>query len=82
MSAEIHEAPLAMAIDGRLVVNVAAMVGEMAPAKFLVRALETMGRLFIGVTLTHAAAATHVLARLEESGHEAVAHVVAFRLRT
>lgn len=73
-----HAAALALASDGTLLLNVAADVDSDDLETLIKRARASSQRVFVGVPLT-AAEARRVAQRLEHSGAEAAALVLAAR---
>lgn len=76
----IHQAALAIASDGSILVNVRSYAGETDPAALLRRAIEDGGTIFIGVRL-RAVEAHEVVSRLDETCHETAGSVLSARER-
>ena len=80
MSKTIHEAGLAITLDGTVLVSVAEFTREKNPQELLRMALEEEGDLFIGVAMNeHETKGT--LMRLDNAGVEAAAYVIGARQR-
>jgi hypothetical protein len=78
MSKTIHEAGLAITLDGSMLVSVAEFTREKNPQELLRIALEEAGDLFIGVAMNeHEMNGT--LMRLDNAGVEAAAYVIGAR---
>ena len=80
MSRRIHRAPLALASDGTVVLNLSEFDGPRSLEAFLDKALAQKGAVFIGVELTPAEV-RRVLARLDDGSQEAAAYVAGGRQR-
>ncbi len=79
MSQKVSDAPLAVASDGTVFVNVTHYRGVQAVEELVALAIEEKGEVFIGVGLD-ADEAKHVLRRLEDGAAEAVAYVLGARM--
>lgn len=80
MKPRLHEAPIAVTVDGTVLVSVAHLVPRGDPRRLLARALREGQDVFIGVALTEQESAI-VLARLDNAGAEAAARIAADRQR-
>jgi len=60
MKLSVTLAPFALSSDGTLLLNAATLDGPLTPAALLKRALRGPGRVFVGIELTRAEAATVV----------------------
>ena len=76
----VHYAPLALASDGSVLVNLAHFDGPHSTSALLALALKQPGAVFIGVVLTNDEVAD-VVARVSHGHAEAVAYVVGARQR-
>lgn len=81
VSRHVHEAALAITIDGTLLLGVAHVLRDSTSPEELLRvALEHDGDIFIGVALTETEASL-VLMRLDNAGAEAASRLIAARQR-
>ena len=80
MSRRVHRAPLAVASDGTVLVNVTEFEGVKAPEELLEIAVRERGRVFVGVELEPKEVES-ILGRLEHCTAEAAAVVVGARQR-
>jgi hypothetical protein len=78
MSRRLHEAPLAVTMDGTLLVSVAYFETKKNPEELIRRALEQRGDFFIGVAMSEWEM-NQTLRRLDDAAAEAVARVIAKR---
>ncbi len=78
VSREVNDAPLAVASDGTVFVNVTHVGGMKEPGELLELALEEEGEVFIGVAL-EPAEVEEVLRRLDDGAADAVANVLGAR---
>ncbi|MGO9836761.1 MAG: hypothetical protein ACLP1X_21400 [Polyangiaceae bacterium] len=76
----LHEAALAVTLDGTVLVSMAHLVPKGDPRRLLARALREGQDVFVGVALTDQESA-FVLARLDNAGAEAAARISADRQR-
>jgi hypothetical protein len=80
MSKTIHEAGLAVTLDGTVLISVAQFTRKKSPKKLLRLALAEDGDVFIGVAMNEVEAGL-TLMRLENAAAEAAAKVVGERQR-
>ena len=80
MSRRVHRAPLAVASDGTVLLNVTEFEGVKRPEELLKIALREEGRVLVGLELEPKEVKT-ILARLEHCTAEGAAVVVAARQR-
>jgi len=81
MSRRVHDAALAVTLDGTMLVNLAEFGGKkLSPEALLRAALEQPGALFIGVSLT-VRETEETLQRIDNAGVEAAAYVIGARQR-
>ena len=80
MTRRVHRAPLALASNGTVLLNLAEFDGARSPAALLKRALAQEGAVFIGVRLS-GAEVQRVLARLDDNYAEAAAYLAGGRQR-
>ena len=78
MSRRIHRAPLALASDGTVVLNMSEFDGPRSLEAFLEQAMAQKGRVFVGVQMAPAEV-RRVLARLDDGSQEAAAYVAGGR---
>ena len=80
VSRRIHEAALAVTMDGTVLIGVAHFGGEQDPEVLLRLAFEQNGDLFIGVAMTETEMA-RTLMRLDNASREAAGFVIGERQR-
>ncbi len=81
VSRRVHSAPLALASDGTLLINISHYIGIVEPEKLLEMAMADNGRTFIGVTLNPAEVQL-VRERAEHGLTEAAAYALGARTKT
>ena len=79
MSRRLHRAPLAVASDGTVLVNLAHFDYVTTIEDAVARAMEQHGSVFVGVAVEHDELAGVVLPRMNESGAEIAAYIVGRR---
>jgi adenosine/AMP kinase len=80
VSGRVHEAALAVTMDGTLLVGVAHFEGERGPEEIFRQALEQRGDIFIGIAMNEAEA-SRTLMRLDNASRELAAFVIGERQR-
>jgi hypothetical protein len=80
MSRRIHEAPIAVTIDGTVLVNLVCFDGVKEPDELLRQALAERGDLFVGVAMTESEK-NKALMLLDNAGIEAAGVIVGPRQR-
>jgi hypothetical protein len=78
MSRQIHRAPLALASDGTVLVNLAEFDGPRSLGAFLEKAMAQKGAVFVGVQMTPAEV-RRVLSDVSDNYKEAAAYVAGRR---
>jgi len=80
MRKRIHLAPFALTSDGHLILNAAALDGQILPDALLERALQQRGRLFVGIELS-AVEVSAAMKRTRDGIFETAAYAVGARQR-